>query len=127
MVGMQRKICRLRSSEKNEHEKIRQKNPYVTRVSAIHDFLRELRAELLALFDVDTRKRDEIGVAPCANRANTRFLKGQTYFLDASCSNRDAAVAIRAIAEATLLGGHHGEEGEEGQEGQEGEEGHEEA
>jgi hypothetical protein len=75
---------------------------------------------LLAVFDVDTRKCDEIGIASCANRANTPFVKVQTCFLGASCSNRDAAVAIRAVAEATLLGGHHGEEGQEGEEGEEG-------
>ena len=40
--------------------------------------------------------------------ANTPFLKVKPCFFVRPCSNRDAAVAIRAVAEATLLGGQHG-------------------
>ena len=39
---------------------------------------------------------------------NTPFLKVKPCFFVCPCSNRDAAVAIRALAEATLLGGQHG-------------------
>ncbi len=57
---------------------------------------------------------------------NTPFVKVKPCFSCSSCSNRDAAVAIRVAAKATLLGGQHGEEGKEGEEGNE-EEGNEEA
>ena len=39
---------------------------------------------------------------------NTPFLKVKPCFFVRPCSNRDAALAIRAGAEATLLGGQHG-------------------
>ena len=51
---------------------------------------------------------EDFAFADRVYRANTPFLKVKPCFFVRPCSNRDAALAIRAGAEATLLGGQHG-------------------